>query len=227
MQGQVSERGQTQRGPETLQGGQITPRGSLQSHPRGFCEVTSWGGGVPAPRAPHCPGQRLLPPALACDPPPQGLEPRDVPAPPDADTGQADAQPALSAGPQAEKRPQVQRHGQGYLRAENGGSAGPDSPYRAGHPLLCRRALTLPSTTACSPCRITFPGADTAMSRAHIAAASRPAPTDSPTHQSGPRPAPPPPLPANSRAPCEGGTCGRPMGRGLCGVARRWGDSVG
>lgn len=108
-----------------------------------------------------------------------------------------------------------------------GGQRGRTALTELGSPYFARRALTLPSTTACSPCRITFPGADTATSRAHIAAASRPAPTDSPTHQSGPRPAPPPPLPANSRAPCEGGTCGRPMGRGLCGVARRWGDSVG
>lgn len=139
----------------------------------------------------------FLPPALACDPLPQGPEVGGVPAPPDADAGQGDAQPALSAGSQAEKRPQVQRHGQGHLRAKNGGQRSraapvtePGSPYRAGQPPFPRRALTLPSTTACSPCRITFPGADTASSRAHIA--PQPAPTDSPTHQSGPRPAPPP-----------------------------------
>lgn len=63
-------------------------------------------------------------PVLACNPPPQGLEAGGVPAPHDADAGQADAHLALSAGPQPEEGPQVQRHGQGNLRARRCGVRG-------------------------------------------------------------------------------------------------------
>lgn len=63
-------------------------------------------------------------PVLACNPAPQGLEAGGVPAPHDADAGQADTHLALSAGPQPEEGPQVQRHGQGNLRARRCGVRG-------------------------------------------------------------------------------------------------------
>lgn len=135
---------------------QITPRGSQRSQ-KAPSRTES-----PTRRA----GSGFLLPALACKPPPQGLEARGVPAPHDADAGQADAHPALTAGPQAEEGPQVQRHGQGRLRARRS-DVREGEGSRAGAP-GGDRLLTLPCTTACSPWRITFPGADSTRLRSHI-----------------------------------------------------------
>lgn len=171
----------------TLQGEQITPRGSQRSHrPEGAKQDRE-------PHATH--GQRFPPPSACLQTPCAGPGGGGCPSSSRRRRRAGGRTPCphrraagggRSSGPAPRPRPPVGQEKRREVRQSEVRRTGPEPPGGG-------RLLTLPCTTACSPWRITFPGADSTRPRSHISP-SRTRPL------SNPPPLPPPQLPNSDRA---------------------------